>query len=302
MKKNILKGITVTMMAGMLITACGSKETGGTTPEVIEKTSQESAEGEDKAEQENTKEAEGKASAAEAVTVTSEDFVVTSLDDGTAMISRYSGEAESIIIPEEISGMPVTIIGGHTFGNHDELKSVVIPDSVIEIQESAFSNCFELKNVIMSKNVERIGTYAFSGPKLKEIELPDTLKEIGDSAFISCDMINITLPEGLEIIDEGAFCTNSIETLTIPKNVKKIEYQAFAYCKQLKTVVIEDGVEVIGEKAFCNCDLLESVTIPASVTEMIKPFVNSNNVTIYTTAGSYAETWAEENNVPCVVQ
>ncbi|MCI7789623.1 MAG: hypothetical protein MR531_02390 [Lachnospiraceae bacterium] len=47
---------------------------------------------------------------------------------------------------------------------------------------------------------------------------------------------------------------------------------------------------------------MESIIIPASVTEMIDPFYDSPNVTIYTPAGSYAEAWAAENDIPCVAQ
>lgn len=61
-------------------------------------------------------------------------------------------------------------------------------------------------------------------------------------------------------------------------------------------------METIGEDAFAKCDVLESVTIPASVTEMTDPFWGSDNVTIYTPVGSYAETWAAENGIPCVAQ
>ena len=84
--------------------------------------------------------------------------------------------------------------------------------------------------------------------------------------------------------------------------IKTIQEEAFRGCKQLKTVTIEEGVEVIEKGAFRDCEMLESITIPASVTKINNPFRGSENVTIYTPAGSYAETWAAENGVPCVAQ
>ena len=89
---------------------------------------------------------------------------------------------------------------------------------------------------------------------------------------------------------------------------------------------MEDGVEVIGESAFEECDVLEKVTLASTVTE-IGPYAftkcpeltyvyipeatttidegafwSSENVTIYTPAGSYAESFAIENNIPYVNQ
>ena len=109
-------------------------------------------------------------------------------------------------------------------------------------------------------------------------------------------------------------------------NIKNIEDEGFSDCKLLQEVTMEDGVEVIGESAFKGCDVLEKVTlastvqsigsdafrecpklkeifIPESVTE-IDPyaFYMSENVTIYTPAGSYAESFAIEKNIPYVNQ
>lgn len=60
-------------------------------------------------------------------------------------------------------------------------------------------------------------------------------------------------------------------------------------------------MEVIGEMTFWDCDILEKVMIPASVTEIsYDAFMDSYNVTIVAESGSYAETFAAENDIPCV--
>ena len=299
MKKKVIRGIVITGMACMMLSACGSKETNDTV-EVTEDTPvlEENVTG--KENESVTEITEADAPKAEAVVLTAEDFTVTNLEDGTVMLTQYSGDAESVIIPSEVSGMQVTVIGKDAFINHDELKSVVIPDTVVEIRDNAFLNCSSLTEAEMSKNIEKIGADVFS--QLYEIELPNTLKELGYSAFAECEFVNITIPSGLEKTGEYSFGGTDIEELVIPCNIKVIEKSAFKYCEKLRTVVIEEGVEAIEEDAFGQCDALESVTIPASVTEMTDPFWSSENVTIYTPAGSYAETWAAENGIPCVAQ
>ncbi len=298
MKNKVIRGMVITGMACMMLSACGSKETTDTVETMDSPVSQEIISEEET--EPITEITEASTPMAEAVTLTAEDFVVTVLDDGTAMLTQYSGDAESVIIPSEVSGMAVTVIGKDAFVNHDELKSVVIPDTVVEIRDQAFFNCSNIVKVIMSKNIEKIGVYAFSD--MQEIDLPDTLKEIGEGAFGGCSLSHLIIPKGLEKTGVYAFGGTSIEELVIPGNIKIIERAAFQGSQKLKNVIIESGVEVIEENAFKQCEKLESVTIPASVIEMTDPFVWSENVTIYTPSGSYAETWAAENGIPCVAQ
>ena len=274
MKNKMVRGLVVAGMVSMMLTACGSKEQADvvqtTDMPVVQETDADV----------NTSITEEDAPKAEAVTLTEEDMVVVPIDDTTAMLQSYSGEAESIIIPEEINGRKITVIGEEAFANVTQLKSIVIPDTVTEIQSFAFLNCDNLDDVVMSKNIEKIGERAFLGPNCYEINLPDTLKELGDGAFSNCKFTELIIPRNIKVIPKGTFNT----------------------CKQLQKVIIEEGVEVIEKEAFEQCGMLESVTTPASVTEITKPFHNSDNVTIYTPAGSYAETWAAENGVPCVAQ
>ena len=272
MKNKMVRGLVVAGMVSMMLTACGSKEQADVVQTTDMPVVQETAV--------NTSITEEEAPKAEAVTLTDEDMVVVPIDDTTAKFQSYSGEAENIIIPEEINGRKITVIGEESFANETKLKSIVIPDTVTEIQSFAFINCDNLDDVVMSKNIEKIGERAFLGPNCYEIDLPDTLKELGDGAFSNCEFSELVIPGSIKVIQKGSFNA----------------------CEQLQTVVIEDGVEVIEKDAFTLCEMLESVTIPASVTEIVNPFKHSDNVTIYTPAGSYAETWAAENGIPCVAQ
>ncbi len=274
MKNKMVRGLVVAGMVSMMLTACGSKEQA----DVVQTTDMPAVQETDA--DVNTSIAEEDAPKAEAVTLTEEDMVVVPIDDTTAKLQSYSGEAESIIIPEEINGRKITVIGEEAFVNEEQLKSIVIPDTVTEIQSFVFVNSNNLECVVMSKNIEKIGERAFMGTSCYEIELPDTLKELGDGAFSTCKLNEVVIPGSIKVIRKGSFFSS----------------------KQLQKVVIEEGVEVIEKEAFEQCGMLESVTIPTSVTEITKPFHNSDNVTIYTPAGSYAETWAAENGVPCVAQ
>lgn len=90
-------------------------------------------------------------------------------DDKTVTVFGWSGANNEVVIPEEIDGHTVTMIGDYVFYQREGLTSVVIPDTVTTIGERAFYQC---------KN-------------LSVINLPDALTTIGDYAFGACD--NLTL-------------------------------------------------------------------------------------------------------------
>lgn len=225
------------------------------------------------------------------------------MDDGTVALSSYSGKEEQVVIPNEVEGKMVTVIQEDTFANHEEIIKAVIPDSIVEIGNNAFANCYNIEEINFGKGLKKVGSYAFSA-SLKELYLPDGIEEIGRAAFSGlADLTDLKIPSSLDEVDRGVFLGCGIESLVIPSNIKKIDVQAFYYCPNLKSVDLEDGVETIEEKAFENCEVLESVTIPSSVNAIDEyAFYDCPNVTIYTPAGSYAETWALENGIPCVVQ
>lgn len=64
------------------------------------------------------------------------------------------------------------------------VKSVVLPKSLKEIGDRAFTNCKVLTHVDIPEGVERIGKKAFYGcAELKELTIPSSVKEIGEECF-----------------------------------------------------------------------------------------------------------------------
>ena len=65
--------------------------------------------------------------------------------------------------------------------------------------------------------------------------------------------------------------------------------------------MLPDTVTSIGTYAFKGCTGLTSVTIPSSVKSInANSFADCNNLTIYGQAGSYAETYANNNSISFV--
>lgn len=220
-----------------------------------------------------------------------EDFSYIELEDGTFAIRSYKGNASVVVVPEEIDGKKITSVDG--INNKDFITKIILPDTVTVIEDDAFSDNMNLEEVVLGKNVVKIGKRSFGlDTKLTSITLPDTVTEIGPKAFYVSGIIEINIPSGVSIIEDSTFAGSTLESITIPGTVKTISANAFED-SELKEVVIEEGVETIEDSAFSGCKNLTSIEIPASVTSILTDL--EKNCTIVAPAGSYAETYANEN-------
>ena len=114
-----------------------------------------------------------------------------------------------IVIPESMYGVPVTTIVGYTFSNCTELTEVVIPRTVITIEQSMCQGCTKLKKVTLqgeaANALTTIGEHAFDGCySLEEVRLKN-VKRIDSQAFDNCRSLTIYLPRTIETIWGSAF-------------------------------------------------------------------------------------------------
>lgn len=152
---------------------------------------------------------------------------------------------------------------------------------------------------VMEGNIEYNGFYyAFSNYYL--------LDRIVVNGYIDKSVKHLEIPaeiEGLPVIEIGGEAFGWFRSLTsvkIPDSVTCINMGAFAGCSSLTSIILPDSVMFIGEEAFNNPSLT-SIVIPKSVIRIDKSaFWGANNVTIYGYSGSYAETYAFENDIPFV--
>ena len=87
-------------------------------------------------------------------------FTTETLSDGTLAITGYTGEDEDVVVPAQIGGVQVTKIGNSAF-ERTSITSVVIPEGVTIIGDSAFFVCESLQEVRLPSTLKEIGNYAF---------------------------------------------------------------------------------------------------------------------------------------------
>jgi len=199
----------------------------------------------------------------------------------------------------------VSIIGYAAFHGQRTMKSIIIPDSITSIEQSAFldtglervqlpnslfsigklafGHCF-LQSVSFGKSLTIIGESAFSNnPKLNSIVIPKSVKEIGLRAFCSSRWGNGI--QSIKVVDDNLYydsrnnCNAIVETRTdtlvfgcrtssIPETIKHIGENAFYECDSLMEVSLPNSIETIGIGAFCCCVNLCNIVLPESITRI----------------------------------
>lgn len=216
--------------------------------------------------------------------VTDFEYIVNTAQNGM-LITKYIGTSENVVIPSEIDGLPVLSIRGVSPENNEyaiesgafegtNVKTVVIPNSVIAISYLAFKDCKELTSVTFADDsaLTQIGGSAFEGcTSLKEITLPNTVKKIDSRAFYGCtSLIEVDLPDSLlELKDEVFWNCTSLKRVTIPANLDLffMEKAPFTNTTAIEQIEFEEGRESINGYALVNISTSIEIIVPKGVNE-----------------------------------
>ena len=205
----------------------------------------------------------------------------------------------SIEIPDT-----VTEIRSYAFENCKKLTSAALSDKINTIESSTFVNCSSLSNVKIPNSVVSFKSYAFENClSLSNIKIPNSVISIESHAFENCDSLtNIEIPNSVEEIQPYAFhdC-DSLENVSLGTGITTIPSYCFSHCDSLKDMHLPYRVTTIEENAFSLCTSLSSIYIPRTVTNIENNvFSYPSKITIYGIKDSYAETYANDNDIKFV--
>ncbi|MFO1477618.1 MAG: leucine-rich repeat protein [Verrucomicrobiota bacterium] len=205
-----------------------------------------------------------------------QDFTWETNYDGSLTITGYTGTNCDVIIPDEIDGIPVLVIGHSAFAG-TPLTSVVIPQTVTTLRGGAFSYT-SLTNITIPNSVTDLGFPMMGGgtfqncTNLTTVQLSTNLTYISPSTFLSCSSLrSIVIPDNVVSVGggsddyNGAFenCT-SLTNVVFGSNVQGIGLWTFWGCSNLTSVHLPDSLIYIGDAAFCFSGLT-TIDIPGSV-------------------------------------
>lgn len=213
--------------------------------------------------------------------------------NGFVEIVKVLSQKDEIVMPTEIDGKKVAYIGKNAFLNKnvkkivlpngilavgdsafselEELEYVSLPESLMVICEDAFYNCGKLKDVYFPENLRAIGERAFQNcDSIENVKFPNELALVSSDAFSNCSNLkNVSFGKGILGIGSGAFERTAIVEVVIPDKVYSMSAGVFSGCVQLKEAVIPktvgDKENGFGWGMFMGCVNLETVNIPENI-------------------------------------
>ena len=215
--------------------------------------------------------------------------------DDKIRLLNYLGDETEVVVPSVINGYEVAYLKG-TFMENSQIEKVVLPDSIIEIGDHTFENCYALTTINVPSNLKQIGADAFRfccaltgdidlpeglttlearafyESAITSVSVPSTVTSVKKAAFASCaNLERVSLAEGVSWIAESAFkLCSSLSSISIPDSVTYIGENAFSHCSNLTSINLPDGITKIGDSVFLNCNSLVSINLPDSVTSIGK--------------------------------
>lgn len=202
---------------------------------------------------------------------------------GNAVItSADSVGGDDCWLPSMLGGRPVTEIADQALCLSVNVVSMLIPEGVVKIGESAFEGCSRLESVILPTTLKSIGFSAFCGcSKLTNVKIPDSVTTIGACAFMTCGLTKVELPADLSAISDAMFYgCSKLTCVNLPKGVTTIGAEAFFGCTSLETVEIRKGVKSIEEYAFFNCGKLKTICVERGDEERVKELLGTSGVDV----------------------
>ena len=118
-------------------------------------------------------------------------------DANYAILRGYDGAGGDVVVPAEIDGFTVDVIGINVFKG-DTITSLTLPETVLELRSNAVASCEKMTSVTLPQSLVVINRMNFFGCNaLSEVTIPASVRYIGDTSFRFCDALRKITFEGV---------------------------------------------------------------------------------------------------------
>ena len=170
-------------------------------------------------------------------------------------IIDFSSDLEDVVIPEEIEGYPVTVIGDCAFNSNESIKSISIPNTVTDIEYGAFGYCKGLESIYIPASVKNIENCFYMCTNLQSINVDGNNVNYSSDSFgvlyskdgkdliqypIGNDRKTFNIPDAVEKVSDYAFCNCKLYELNITKNVSSISGLSFLRSENLSFISVSE--------------------------------------------------------------
>ena len=217
-------------------------------------------------------------------------YKVTTIEDDAFLIDPAGWHSLTCELAEVEIPETVVRIGYKAFSHTYLMKEIRFPDSVSEIGGECVSYSTSLEYIKLPEGLKVIPVvFAYACSVLRECVIPESVETIGELAFTHCRSLDkVYIPAGVKSIGNGAFAgMDSLESFEIdPDNENYCVKDGILFDKDMKTlvgwpgarteVVVPEGVERIAGEAINRSDIMTSIDLPESLTDLRGSFLDDN--------------------------
>ena len=186
------------------------------------------------------------------------------VSEGCVQLTNYKGKDTHLVIPATIRDFKVVGVKFDPYKRNAHLG-------------------LELESLEISAGIQNIGDHCFAScDKLQRVILADTVTKVETSAFRCCrELTQVSGTGAVTRLGINAFeLCRSLSGDLFLQNLARVEAFTVSWCDNELNVHLSENAAYIDDFAFSRC----------------------SKITIYAPAGSYAETWAKEKNIPFVAE
>lgn len=156
-------------------------------------------------------------------------------------------------------------LGMHCLQSCTKIQRVDLSNSTVTIiPQYAFSHCILLRTLILPETCVEIHRNAFMFTRaLRTLEFPKNLTLIQYRGFFQCGLTVINLSSTkIKYIEKETFMQNHfVETLILPRNLLNLGKRAFKHCPKLETVEFPPTITEMSAQCFETCGTLRKINI-----------------------------------------
>ena len=226
-------------------------------------------------------------------------------------ITAYTGfDAERVVIPAKIGGLPVVSIGEKVFKN-TTVSEVILPESIKAILREAFSGCKRLQHIDLPDGLEYLGSHCFAGSGLTALHFPDRLKTIPEGCCGGCaNLSDATFGQQVQTIQGSAFhVCKKLQTVSFPESLLRVDNDAFEKTA-ITRFIFPAGVQEVGDvkhsrfyiepryPAFDRTTSDSPVLVFLGMDAVLKIIDHTHIALIYCLPGSKVQQIARDKGIP----
>ena len=202
------------------------------------------------------------------------------VDSSFTRILACQTAEESLVIPDEIAGLPVLEVGTEALSHLATPREIICAPAIQAIGPYAFRACENLTRLVLPESTDCfLASWVSLCSALRELVLPDALPVVTADVLANRNVAHLRIGANTHAVQPGAFEKSRLSRISVSDRNTHLAtdgaclYSAdgtllVALARPVETYAIASGCTRIAKKAFAGFGGLRQVTLPEGLQEI----------------------------------